>query len=67
MDLVSCSMLMDESIKESGRTTINKARAMKNSSIRPFTMARTSKESLMATVSTNGKMDKFIKASGSMD
>ena len=67
MDSGSCSILMGESIKESGRTTINKARDMKSSLTRPFMMARISKENPTATENMNGKMDKFIKASGSMD
>jgi hypothetical protein len=67
MGLGSCSIPMGESIKESGRTTINKARDMKSSRTPPFMMARISKENHTATENMNGKMDKFIKASGSMD
>lgn len=67
MDWGSCFILMDESIKVSGKITTNKAKVTKNSPIHPFMMAHIWKENRMATENTNGKMVKFIKANGWMD
>lgn len=58
---------MVESIKDNGKTTWKKVKVTKNSPTSQSMMARTKKENRMAMESTNGKTEKSMKDSGSMD